>query len=65
MEKVECLFYLYSGNNRYIEVKHMTKQTALITGVPGGVGKAFAEIFAKNGFNLVAVARSAYNHNLK
>lgn len=33
-------------------------QTALITGASGGLGKAFAEEFAKNGFNLVLVARS-------
>ena len=33
-------------------------QTALITGASGGLGKAFAEIFAEHGFDLVIVARS-------
>ncbi len=33
-------------------------ETVLITGASGGLGKAFAEIFAKNGFDLVLVARS-------
>ena len=36
----------------------MTKQTVLITGASGGIGKAIAEIFAQNGFDLVVVARS-------
>jgi short-subunit dehydrogenase len=33
-------------------------QTALITGASGGLGKEFAIIYAKHGFNLVLVARS-------
>ncbi len=33
-------------------------QTALITGASGGLGKAFAQEFAKHGFNLMLVARS-------
>ncbi len=33
-------------------------QTVLITGASGGLGKAFAQEFAKHGFNLVLVARS-------
>lgn len=33
-------------------------QTTLVTGASGGLGKAFAEIFAEHGFDLVIVARS-------
>lgn len=33
-------------------------QTVLITGASGGLGKAFAQEFAKHGFNIVLVARS-------
>ena len=32
-------------------------KTALITGASAGIGKSFAEIFFKNGFNLVLTAR--------
>ncbi len=33
------------------------KKTALITGASAGIGKSFAEVFYKNGFNLVLTAR--------
>jgi short-subunit dehydrogenase len=36
----------------------MTKRTALITGASGGIGYELAELFAKDGHNLVLVARS-------
>ncbi len=34
-----------------------TKRTVLITGASAGIGKAFAEVFAQKGFNLVLTAR--------
>jgi short-subunit dehydrogenase len=35
-----------------------TKRTVLITGASGGIGLEFAKIFAREGYNLVLVARS-------
>ncbi|PIF02354.1 MAG: short-chain dehydrogenase [Draconibacterium sp.] len=34
------------------------RETALITGASGGLGKDFAQIFAQKGYNLVLIARS-------
>ena len=34
------------------------KKLCLITGASGGIGKEFAHIFAKNGHDLILVARS-------
>lgn len=39
------------------------KRTALITGASSGFGEKFAEIFAKDGYNLVLVARNVYKLN--
>lgn len=38
-----------------------SKETVLITGASGGIGKELAILFAKDGFNLVLVARSKEN----
>ena len=41
---------------RFIEMTDQTK-TVLITGASAGIGKSFAEVFFKNGFDLVLTAR--------
>ena len=38
---------------------NVRNKTALITGASAGIGKSFAEVFFKNGFNLVLTARRA------
>ena len=34
-----------------------TRMTALVTGASAGIGKAFADVFGKYGFNLILTAR--------
>jgi uncharacterized protein len=43
--------------------RSVSTQTALITGASGGIGYELAKLFAKDGYNLVLVARSAEKLN--
>jgi len=43
------------NNNTHNGLKE--KKTALITGSSSGIGYEFSKLFAKNGYNLVLVAR--------
>ncbi len=56
IKKIKSKYIFRVGDN------HMkSKETVLITGASGGIGKELAILFAKDGFNLVLVARSKEN----
>ncbi len=50
--------YAYAQYRKMKSYPEVEKQTVLITGASKGLGKAFAQVFASNGFDLVLVARS-------